>query len=325
MHLQTKQRNINMKKILLPLAAVALSLASCDTSSKDSTMTANFIEYSLVSDRTNPSAEAQVSSTGYKLLMNLTQNTAEISTTDLTINNQKYSFDTEPMPLNMGYLVQEGTSNYVDYGKFSSLTNVGQGATITNLSASFGGVSFIYNGVYVPGFETVTSSRLRLMMGYDFNDQYHVQTFWPECFYAGTTTATMDGATFSTQNTLFRVQIDFTKTPAIAKCVIYNPQFAADNTNLPKAVVVEEIPVRFTNTDYYLNGENPKTQVLNEKQKLVSPEEYSAEKEIDMTVTDFALYLTSTDLTRASISLKMAGRTINFSGSSTIQVISSQN
>lgn len=318
--IQNKTTNQNMKKILFPLAALAFVASSCDMTSKDSTMTSHFYEYSLVSDRSNPDKPAQVSSTVYSVLLNWTQNTAEISTADLSIDNLKQSFESEPMPLNMGYLVQEGTNNYVEYGTFSGTANVGKGAVVSNLSAGFGYVSYVYNGVYVPGFDTANSTRMRLMMGYDLNDQYHVQTFWPECFYAGTTTTTTSGNTYTSQSTIFRVQLDFAK--STAKCVIYHPQFSEGDSSMPGAVVVEEIPIHFSNTDYYLSAETPTTKVLNNN-TLVTAAEYNADKSLDLTVTDFALYLTSQDLTRASISLKMGGRIMNFGGSSTIQIGSS--
>lgn len=313
-----------MKKILIPLAALALTVTSCDTSSKDSYSTMQFYEYSLVSDRSNPSVPAQVSSTIYSVKLNWTQNTAELTTSDLSISNQKRSFETEPMSLNMGYLVQEGSSNYIDYGSFSSLTNVGIGSTVSNLSAGFGYLSYLYNGVYVPGFDTATSAntRMRLVMGYDLNDQYHVQTFWPECFYGGTTNVTHEGSTYGTPQTIYRIQLDFEKNTA--KCVIYNPMFSAEDKDMPRAIVLEEIPILFSNTDYYLSAESPKTQILNDKNTLVSAEEYNAEKSVNLAATNFSLYLTSVDLTRASISCKLGDNLVNFAGASAVQVSSQQ-
>lgn len=313
-----------MKKILLPLAALAILAAGCDTGTKDSYSTVNFYEYSLVTDKTNTETPAQVSATGYGVKLNWSKNTAELTTYDLTINNQKHSFETSPMPLNMGYLVQEGGSGMIDYGQFASTSNVATSGSVTNLSAGFGYVSYYYSGVYIPGIETATSTRMRLMIGYDYDDRYHVQSFWPECFYAGNTSTVSEGISHSATATLWRVNIDFTKN--LAKCVIYNLQMKADDTTTPKAIVVDEIPVHFTNMDYYLQAAAPKTQVLTSKSELVSAEQYAADNEgRDYQASDFALYITSPDLTRASISVKIGGNQINFSGASTIQISSSGN
>lgn len=310
-----------MKKMLLPLAVLAFVATSCDTTSKDSTMTANFYEYNLITDRSDPSAPAQVSSAVYNVLLNWTQTTAEVGSSDLTISNQKYSFETQPMPLSMGYLVQEGTSNYVDYCQFKDSSSVGTGAKVSNVDASFGYVSYIYNGVYINGIETVTSSKMRLMMGYDFNDRYHVQTFWPECFYAGTTSALKDGTTNTSVNTIYRVQLDFEKKEA--KCIIYNPVLADENTKLPKAIVLEGIAICLTNTDYYLTASNPTVKVLDDKNMLIPNNEYGDKTGQLIWGGDFNFYITSTDLTRASINYELCGNKINFSGASTIQVASS--
>lgn len=305
------------------MAALVILATGCNTDTKDSYSTMSFYEYSLVIDRLNPDEKAEVSSTVYNVKLNWTQNGAELSTSDLSISNQKKSFETELMPFMMGTLVQEGTTNAMDYGTFSSTSNVGIGATITNLNAGFGYTSYFYNGVYVPGFETATTSnmRMRLVMGYDLNDHYHVQTFWPECFYVGTSNATKDGATFSTQVPIYRVQIDFSNKVPTAKCVIYNPTLTENDTNMPRAIVIEGIVVNFTNTDYYLTIDHtPELKVLNDKNVLVDAREYSDTIGEPFWLSNFNLYLTSTDLTRASISYELMGHKVNFSGASSIQV-----
>lgn len=315
-----------MKKMLLPLAVLALAATSCDTSTKDSFSKVTFYEYSLITDKTDPSQPAQVSATSYDVKLNWTQNTAEVSTSDLVISNQKRSFETQPMELKMGYLVQEGTTNYVEYYSFESYYGADNSlsSTLNSLSGGFGYLSYIYSGIYVPGFESATPSntRMRLLMTYDLNDQYRVQTFWPECFYGGTTNVINDTNSHSSQNTIYRIQLDFEKNTA--KCVIYNPSLSAEDSNMPKALVLEDIAISFTNTDYYLHAFNPTLKVVNDKNLLVTAQEYANEVGQPFWVSDFTLYPIPTDLTRASISYNLNGYSANFSGASAVQVSNPQ-
>lgn len=311
LHLKTKL-TIMMKRFFLPLAILAIALASCDTTSKDSYTTMGFGEYNLISDLTDTSKPAQVSSGSYSLKLNWTQNCVDLSTTSLTINNQKISFETDTMALKIVYLVPEGGGSYIEMGAFGNKSNVGKGAEITNLDGYFTPAYYNVNGLYVPEVETtIGSAGYRMIMGYDLNDQYHVQTFWPMCYYVGKSYVS-GTETFATEGTAYRVELNFEKNQA--RVVIYYPAFTSSDKDVPKAIVLDEIPILFGNKYYYLEADAPKTRVLGSKDNviaLVDSEQYQVSK--------FSLTMADPDLTHAVITYRIDGKLVTFDGSSIVK------
>ena len=301
-----------MKRFFLPLAVLAITLASCDTDTKDSYSTMGFGEYNLISDLTDSSKPAQVSSSSYTLKLNWSHDCVDIATSTLTINNQKTSFETDTMALKIVYLVPEGGGSYIEMGAFGKQSNVGKGAEITNLDGYFTPAFYNVNGLYVPEVETtIASAGYRLIMGYDLNDQYHVQTFWPICYYVGKSYVS-GSETFATEGTAYRVELNFDKN--LARVVIYYPAFSSSDQNVPKAIVLEDIPVKFSNKYYYLEADAPKTRVLGSKDNviaLVESDQYQA--------SNFSLTMADPDLTHAVITYRIDGKLVTFDGSSIVK------
>ena len=301
-----------MKKFLMPLAALALLATACDTESKDSYTTYNFGEYNLIVDNDNPSEPAQVSTAIYTLKMNWSKACVDVQTSDIIINNQKQSFETDTMALYPGFIKDEVANQVFQEMYFSKKGNVGKGATITNMTGRVTGAFYNTNSLTVPDFQTTYSQGTRLIMGYDLNDRYHFQTFWPECYYAGQTHVYDKFGTFSTKNTSYRVKIDFTK--KTAQVVIYYPEFSVESKDTPKAILIEDIAVAFSHSSYRLEANDPKTRILankDGKNEWADPGEYD--------ITNFNLTIVSSDLTEASISYKMPARNVSFAGSSVVK------
>lgn len=307
-----------MKRLFLPLAALAMMATSCENSVNDSYSTMNFAEYNLISDLQDPSQPAQMSSSGYSLKLNWTKNCIDMTTNDVVINNQKVSFEVDSIPFNTYYMMS-GTNNapMFEYGVFSSKTPSGSGAKVTNVDALFTPGNYVTNNVYVPGIETMSANQgYRLLMGYDLDSKYHVQTLWPICCYMGQSYVT-GSETFSTQNTSYRVELNSSKNTA--RVIIYNSQFSSSDEDVPKAIVIDEIPIKFSNRVYYLEAESPKTQVLGFK---TTTEGYESPALVDTdqyNVTDFSFTLTSEDLTEATIAYRIDGKQVTFSGCSIVK------
>lgn len=302
-----------MKRLFLPFAALAIMAASCDTETKDSYSTINFGECNLITSLDDESQTAQISSSVYTMRLNWTKYCVNLSTSDLVVNNQKISFETDTMALKTYYLVSEANEgNYIENGIFSSKTNIGTGAEITNLDATFTPGNYVYNSIYVPGVETMSSYQgYRLVMGYDLNSRYHVQTFWPICCYMGQSYV-VGAETFSTLNTSYRVELNTEKNTA--RVIIYNPQFTSSDNEVPKAIVADEIPIKYSTKAYYLEADAPQTTVLGSKDgvvALVDTDKYN--------VTDFSFTLESADLTEAVITYKIDGYRVTFSGVSIVK------
>lgn len=302
-----------MKRFLLPMAAVALTLASCSTDTKDSYSTINFGEYNLYTDLNNPSEPAQVSSALYRLKLNWTRGCVDITSSDMMVNNQKIEFETDTMAYQPVYL-SSGSGSYVEMGCFSKMGNVGKGAKVTDLDAFFTTGVYYVSSLYVPEFETTSGGTgMRLVMGYDLEDRYHVQTLWPLCFYMGKTYASKGTETYGTLNTAYRVELNFVKNTA--RMAIYYPEFSAADKDVPQAIVIEDVPIVMTHDSYYLQASAPKTRVLGKNDKnevaLIENDQYK--------VTDFSLYTTSKDLTDVTIDLKVDGYSVNFNGCSIVK------
>lgn len=302
-----------MKRFLLPVAAAAVILSSCDTNTKDSYSTMNFNEYNLISDLVDTSQPAQVSSSAYGLKLNWSRNCVDMTAQDIVINNQKVSFETDTMALKVGYLVAESSQQYFQIGMFDKKSNVGKGAVVTNLDAMFTPAVYNINNLYVPEVETTSGNvGYRMIMGYDLNERYHVQTFWPVCYYVGKSFVS-GSETYGTEKTAYRVELNFEKNTA--RVVIYYPEFSSADKDVPQAIVLEDVPIKFDNKYYYLEADAPKTRVLGKKDNviaLVESDQYKA--------TNFSLTMADPDLTQGVITYRIDGKYVTFDGCSIVKV-----
>ncbi|MDE6290497.1 MAG: hypothetical protein K2M16_03100 [Muribaculaceae bacterium] len=299
-----------MKKAILPIAAMAFLLASCDTSTKDSYQTMNYPEYNLIIDNQDASAAATASFSNYEVKYNISRNTVDVKTSDLILNNQKYSFETDTMALGHKYFNIDGTTSYLI--TFSKKGSTGIGSPASNLTGAFVRC-FVpqTNDVLNPSFTLGVSERLDL--SYTLNDRYKVQTFWPSAYYQGQNIATSSEGSYSTKGTGYLAQINFEK--KTASVYVYNAEFSADKEkSLPKVIRFDEIPVEFTHYGFILKSEAPKTQVLGIKDKRTALVD-----SVGFQATDFSFDLTSPDLTDALISYKLAGNQVTFNGCSIIK------
>lgn len=299
-----------MKQAILPISAMALLLASCDSSTKDSYQTIPFREYNLIVDTQDASADALASLSDYEVKYNITQNCVDVKTTDIIVNNQKYSFETDTMAIRPKYFTYDGTSTY--YLSFSKAGNAGIGGVGSAVSDIAGSFVSCYmpttNDLLNPSFDIAVSSRLD--MSYLLTGRYKVQTFWASALYLGQTTAVDGSDTYTTKGSNYIAQFNFDKKQGTV--YIYNAEFSADKEKaLPKIISLEEVPIKFTHDGFYLESESPKTKVLgvkDNKSALVDSVGFAA--------SDFSLRLTSSDLADALITYKLDGKNVSFRGTS---------
>ncbi len=299
-----------MKKLLLPFAVVALMATSCNTDVKDSQYSDNFQEYNLIVDLDDPDALASASEGSYLFTYNITRQVVDVRSSEIIINNQKSSFQTDTMRIQNKVI-----SDKVSYLGFSSSANVGQDAKVTNLQGYLPTCYVAENSnILSSGYQFKYYGYTRLQLEYDLNDNYHVTTFWPQPCFVGSTTVTGDATTYSTNDTGFLLNIDFAK--KLAKVYILGVKLAAEDiANAPKVIVLEDVPVTMTHDSFFLDYASPKTQIPGVKDNtmtFVDTEEYK--------VTDFSLHLSS-DLTDANINFKVMGKMVNFRGSSIVKTL----
>lgn len=291
------------------MAALALLATSCGDV-KDSVSGATFREYNLIT-KLHPEAGdlAQVSPSSYNLELNWTQNNVILRTSDLSIGDNKVSFDTQAMPFSSYYLVSSDAQASFEIGQFSAAGNVGNGAKVTDVDAFFTPGVYVASGIYIPNVEVQSNPGARLILGYDLNDEYHVQTFWSACCYMGE--SVVSGG-YTTSRTAYRVDLNFEKNTA--KVVIYYPSLSSDDTDMPNAIVVDNIAIHFDSAGYYLDTQSPTTKVLgieDGKAALVPADKYN--------VSNFVLNTKRTDLTEATITYRIDGKTVSFTGASIIK------
>lgn len=302
-----------MKKFLLATAILATILTSCDTNSKDSYSTINFVEYNLITNLEDDAAPAQASSAVYNMKINYSKNCVDLRESGLSIDDRKITFETDTMALTTSYLVSSNGSDYITQGHFSKKSNVGVGENITDMNATFTPGVYNITSIYIPELEsTAYSFGNRLLMSYNIGDKYHVQTFWPICYYAGKSYVSGNGSNYSTYNTSYRVDLNLDKNTA--KVVVLYPEFSTENAEVPQAILLENIPVAMTHDSYYLYAESPKTRVLGKKDNTVAFVDSD-----NFNVSNFSMRIVSADLTEASFNYRIDNYLVNFEGCSVVK------
>lgn len=299
-----------MKKTIYALTATGLLLASCDTGVKDSYQTMPYPEYNLIVDTQDGSAPATASYSTYEVKFNISKQCVDVKTSDLILNNKKYSFETDTMSLRQKFFKIDGKDAY--YLTFSKYGNAGVGSNVSDITGTFVGCYVRQTTDSLNAAATVGATE-RLDLSYTLDGNYRVQTFWPTAYYKGQTAATSDHGTYSTKETGYYTEINFSK--KTAKVYVYNAEISPEKEDaLPKVIRFEGIPVIITHNGFSLEADAPKTKVLGIKDGrsvLVDSLGFEAK--------DFSLVLTSPDLTDAMISYKLNDRQFNFRGCSIVK------
>lgn len=299
-----------MKKSIMSLAAMAFVLASCDTGTKDSYQTLTYPEYNLIVDNQDPNQPAQASYVNYEVKNNISKNVVDVKASDLVINNQKYSFETDTMALQSKTFNVEGLGNTYNL-YFSKPGQAGQGSGVSNMNGTFVYCYMTTSNLLNPSYNVTVGQRLDL--NYTLNDRYKVQTFWPASMYRGYTTSSASGQSHSTRESDYVTQIDFEKNTA--SVYVYNAKLSADQAStFPKIIRFEGIPVVFTHQGFSLRADAPKTTILGKKDNQAAMVD-----SVGFEAKDFSLELTSSDLTETVISYTLDGHNVTFRGCSILK------
>ncbi len=303
-----------MKKIIFSMAAAALLLSSCDTTTKDSYSTVPYQVCNLIVDNSDLDQPAIVSTSTYQIKTNLSKAVVDITASDIIINNQKYSFETDTM--SVGYTKfkpLDGQDIYTQTFSKRGVAAVGSAASDINGSYAYHFLRSSTEQGYYPVALNNPQYSLVVQMGLDLNytlaDRYHVQTFYSESLFRGNSlTNDGEGTTYGTKKTDYLLGIDFKDN--VAALYIYNPEYTANQaTDFPKIIRLEKIPVKFNHDRFYLEASSPETTVLSQKD---NKSEFVANPAFQ--ATDFRLDILSTDLTEANITYKIDGKTVSFNG-----------
>lgn len=300
-----------MKKTLLLFGASALLLSSCDTSSQDSYQTIPYEEYNLIVDTQDMEAPAQASYGSYVVKFIMSKNVIDIKSSDIIINNQKRSFETDTMKLRSKVFNVEGLGMAENY-MFSKSGPTSVGSPASNLNGTLVWY-YVPSGTSILSPDYTVTVGQRLDLSYTLNDRYSVQTFWPTAFYRGQTVAVEGAESYSSKSSDYLTQIDFEK--KTASIYVYNAELSADqDKNFPKVIRFEDIPVVFNHEGFTITSATPKTTVLGKKDNQTAMVD-----SVGFAATDFTLELTSKDMTDINIYYKLNGKSVNFRGCSILK------
>lgn len=307
-----------MKKSIFSLAATALLFASCEVSTKDSQQTLSYKEYNLIVDTYDMDQPAIATASEYLIHTNLTKGVVDISSSDIIVNNQKYSFETDTMTLiYTKFKPLDGQDIYTQ--TFSKRGSAAVGSAASDLKGSYS-YRFLRSSAesgYYPAALNNPQYSLVVQMGLDLNymlaDRYIVQTFFPIALFRGNSYANDGTMSYSTKKSDYYLEINFQKN--LADLYIYNPEYTATQSiEFPKIIRLEKIPVKFTHDRFYLEASAPETTVLSMKDG-----KYEFVSNQSLQVTDFRLDFLSPDITEADIMYKIEGKSVNFNGCSVLK------
>ena len=302
-----------MKRIIFTFAIVAMIVSACGDL-KDSTQTFYYNECNLIVDTEDESQTAQASTAVYQVLNNLSKGVADVTCSDIIINNQRYSLQTDTM------VIHEKTfkvSNVDDAGYaanywFAKSGNVSAGSSASNLMGEIVWCLKSNNANLIsPNYQLEVAQRLNV--NYNINGHYRVQSFSRDAFYVGNSIASSGSSSFSSKKIDYRAILDLEKKVGVV--YVYNPEFSDSQDNsFPKVIRIEDIPMVFSSVGFTLDAAAPKTTVLGIKNNIITMID-----SVDFKATDFRLDFASPDMTEVSISYKINGKNIFFSGSSILK------
>lgn len=301
-----------MNKIkFLSLAAVAMAFTSCDMGNRDSYYDMTYKEANLIVNLNNSDQDASVSESSYKFKYIISKNVVDITATDVIINNQKISFETDTLTP-----VSKTFGEKVAYLGFSRSTNIGKGAKVTDFS---GYVPYRYQvqpaNLLSPNYKFEYGVEERLILNYVLNDDYKISTFKPLSTYVGTSHVSEESSTYSTKSTGYVVDIDFSKNKA--KVYVLGMELVANpGTSEPKVMILEDVPVVFSHEGFKLEARAPKTTIpgtVDNKSEFVESDKYK--------VTDFFMTFLDPELVDVNFSYNVAGKRVSFMGCSIVKSI----
>lgn len=299
-----------MKKAIFPIVATVFVLASCNPDTRDSYQTLNYPEYNLAIDKQDPSQMAQASYAKYELKNNISRQVVDIKASDIVINNQKYSFETDTMGLRTKSFKVDGLGDVFNV-YFSKSGSAGVGSSASNLNGTLVYCYMPMSNLLNPVYNVSIAQRLDL--NYTLNDRYNIQTFWPSALFRGQTVSYSDGDSHSTKASDYVVNINFEKNTA--SIYVYNAELSANQAkSFPKVIRFDGVPVVYTHEGFSLQSAAPLTTILGTKDNQVALVD-----SVGFAATDFSLLLTSPDLTEATINYKLDGHNVSFHGCSILK------
>lgn len=285
-----------MKKFLLgALALSGLFLTGCDTDPKDSTATVTYLACNLITPLDG--SESYATKGLYSFNFNLSKWKVAFYTANLATKEKTYTFTTQETDY-VQYAPYNGMVYYIkdfkgDVNNSPSLPLKNSHLWITSnfyyypasILHEYEHPSLIFNGDYI---------QPALIGSYQVGEEFKVNTFMPDAFYAGKTYTTypaMGGSTASNENKdmYYRVLIDVSKNKA--DVMMCNAKFSASEKEPLKALIyLKNLDVTFGDGSYRITGSD------------ITPQLYEGGKFDDypsFNIKSFVMNTTGSDMTGA--------------------------
>ena len=243
---------MRLKKILLAMLRVALSLGGCN---KESTFeqSVNYRTYNVVFPLKSQ-AEPTFSEAHY--LFHFTDNLSDSFSTSIQVGYEELKVDVS------GFRSQSAsTPNGGMFTIEGGTGKAGNDQTVTDISGAVTGIVY-YSMEEVIGIPTISPSEYgpHTFLSYKIGDSYLVKTFFPDLYFKGTTNTQYkykgEDKTYENKNILYRLV--FNKFFNKADLVIYEGKFAAEqpSSGVYKYLVLKNLPVVFKDGGYSIEASN---------------------------------------------------------------------
>lgn len=299
-----------MKNKIFPIAsfAVILGMASCSNNDYNFEQSFTVPALNLITDLTTQETILTEGSYDFKLKSNSDGEKGVISTSNILINNNKYSFQTVESDFNMNM--------YEVFFKNVKSTNDNLGDN-TFLSTSLFNVPRAYNVQY-----TYLVPNQELVAQYILDGRYMIKTFQENTFYTGVTNTTYpyggSVATATNDKIYYLLNIDTEENPYKASLIMFNAKFSDSEREPVKTQInVNDLSIDLSDGKIVVSG------------KDVIPE--TVEGGVSTPIPSFIFNeiefsTTNENLTQCSIKFKVAGvYTGSFTGSYLMNINNNNN
>lgn len=293
-----------MKKLFFAFtAAIALIFTSCSNDVSDSISTAAYPTLNLVTpaDGSTP----YITPSTYSFYFNISQGKAALTLNRMSFENTPYTFATDTLRYS-SYTYQTGSGVGMLIRMGSGLTgymNGDRNYPVKNINCDITGLFYWFSSA-VPGYPAASwnaGDPSMVIMQYDAQDLFSVQTMQPESFYYGETTVFANGAQSYKGNVpVYRLKVN--SDYKTADFIIYNAKYS-DDTDQVRAIILEKIPFTFKRGGFSLKASNVVPKVY-----LGTDENPDLAENPDYKIDSFLFDTTNREMTEVSLDYEMAGK-----------------
>lgn len=293
-----------MKKLIYAFTAVvSLVSTSCSNDVSDSISTMAYPTLNLVTpaDGSTP----YITPSTYSFMFNISQGKAALTLNSMSFENTPYTFSTDTLRYNSyTYQTSSGVGMLLRIDGLSAYMNGDRNYPVKNINCDINGLFYWFN-TSIPGYAAASwnaADPSMVIMQYDAQGLFSVQTMQPESFYYGETTVITNGVgeTYKGTTPVYRLKVN--SDYKTADFIMYNAKFS-DDTDQVRAIILEKIPFTFENGGYALKATNVVPKVY-----LGTNDGTTLEENPDYKIGNFLFATANKALTEVSLDYTIDGK-----------------